>query len=102
VEEAVRAVLGAPGLFAVGVNCTPPAAVAGLLRRIAGVTDLPLVAYPNAGGDWDGSAWHGQVADPTALVDDWVAAGARLVGGCCGVGPDGVARIKATVARRGG
>jgi homocysteine S-methyltransferase len=80
IEDAVAGVL-LPQVAAVGVNCTAPEHVDELLARIRTVTELPLVAYPNAGGDWDaaakrwqdgGSSWNGN---------------AQLVGGCCGVGP---------------
>lgn len=89
----------APMVQAVGVNCTHPAFVGMLLRQAGGVTHLPLVAYPNHGADWDAQAkcWVG-TADGTDLprhLDEWLAAGARLVGGCCGVGTKGIAAIAA-------
>ncbi len=87
----------APAASAVGVNCTHPSLVTPLLRHAAEVTALPLVAYPNHGAQWDADAkcWIG-TADGTDLptyLDDWLAAGARLVGGCCGVGTKGIAAI---------
>ena len=87
----------APAASAVGVNCTHPSLVTSLLRQAAEVTDLPLVAYPNHGAQWDADAkcWIG-TADGTDLpthLDEWLAAGARLVGGCCGVGTKGIATI---------
>ena len=33
-------------------------------------------------------------------VDGWIARGARLVGGCCRVGPEQIATIAARVRRR--
>ncbi len=99
--DAVAAV--APTVQAVGVNCTHPSLVGSLLRDARSVAHLPLVAYPNHGADWDavGKCWRG-VADGTDLpqyLDEWLAAGARLVGGCCGVGTRGVAAIAAARAR---
>jgi homocysteine S-methyltransferase len=81
IEDAVRGVL-APPVAAVGVNCTAPEFVDELLTRIRVVTELPLVAYPNAGGDWDAAAkhWHGADARWSGSAD--------VVGGCCGVGRD--------------
>jgi homocysteine S-methyltransferase len=84
-----------PQVVAVGVNCTPPRLVADLLRH--GDDARPLVAYPNHGGRWDPftERWHD--AEPGVTLVDlapaWVASGARLVGGCCGVGPDEIARL---------
>ena len=97
--DAVVAVASA--VDAVGVNCTDPGHVGALLRSAASVTDLPLVAYPNHGATWDAAAkcWIGE-ADGTDLprhLSEWRAAGARLVGGCCGVGTKGIAAL--SVAR---
>lgn len=94
VESAARAVAAAPSVAAVGVNCTAPGFIAGVLRRMSGVTDLPLVAYPNGGRGWDpATGWSGT---GVALADDDVlawAGTAALIGGCCGVGPADIARI---------
>lgn len=95
VEDAVAAARSVPGLAMVGVNCTAPDQVAALLGRIGAVADLPLVAYPNSGQTWDAAAkrWRGEAHAGFDAIDDWVALGARLVGGCCGVGPDGIAAL---------
>jgi homocysteine S-methyltransferase len=100
IEAAVAAVASSPAVVAVGVNCTAPEHVTGLLRRMRAVTDLPLVAYPNAGRSWDAGAraWSGAAATtlPPALVREWIDAGARLVGGCCGFGPPAIAALAAS------
>ena len=91
----------APALFAVGVNCTAPPFVTPLLASARPVTDLPFVVYPNHGRAWDAEheCWVGDGDDHLAeRVAEWVALGAEFVGGCCGVGPDGVARIVAARA----
>ncbi|MGY1840990.1 MULTISPECIES: homocysteine S-methyltransferase [unclassified Modestobacter] len=84
-------------VIAVGVNCTDPAGVAPAVRVAAEAGGKPVVAYPNSGERWDAAArrWTGEpgVGDVTA----WVAAGARLVGGCCRVRPADVARVAAAV-----
>jgi homocysteine S-methyltransferase len=89
---------GIGAVVAVGVNCTDPGAVAPAVRVAAG-TGLPVVAYPNSGERWDADArrWTGAPSVGTADVAGWLAAGARLVGGCCRVGPGLVARIAAAV-----
>ena len=60
------------------------------------------MVYPNAGGVWDADSgtWSDQVAKdlPAELVRSWVGAGALLVGGCCGLGPDAVSGIAAALA----
>jgi homocysteine S-methyltransferase len=83
---------------AVGVNCTSPTFVAGLLCRLAEHTAKPLVAYPNHGRLWDAAheCWTGETTtDLAGLAGDWVAHGARLVGGCCGAGPSEIAELAA-------
>jgi homocysteine S-methyltransferase len=90
IEAAVRAV-ASPKVVAVGVNCTAPEFVDELLERIGAVTDLPLVAYPNAGRSYDAvtKTWSG---DPSSCT----FAGATLVGGCCGWGPRATAALSAS------
>lgn len=102
IELCVASVLQSPRVVAVGVNCCAPEHVLGLLTRIASVTDLPLVAYPNAGRRYHGGAWHGDPVDPAAfgrLVQAWIEAGARLVGGCCQIDCAHLRAAKAAVQR---
>jgi homocysteine S-methyltransferase len=82
----------ASAVQAVGVNCTAPELVAPLLRSCR--VDLPFVVYPNHGAAWDAQhkCWIGPAggAELPGHLPDWLAAGARLVGGCCGVGAEGI------------
>jgi len=82
-------------LVAAGVNCSDQVDVLGAVTIAADVTGLPAVAYPNRGGSWDADTrqWSYGAAVDLDLVDAWVAAGARWVGGCCGTGPDDVAAL---------
>lgn len=96
IETAIATALAGSSVIAVGVNCTAPANVAPLLERIGRVTDLPLVAYPNGGQSWDAEArvWEGPAEGFSGGdVARWVALGARYLGGCCGVGPSGIAGL---------
>jgi homocysteine S-methyltransferase len=95
VEDAVLAATQAPGVRAVGINCTAPEHVGELLERMAAVTDAALVAYPNAGGAYSPSTgWSNQTGGAAELLGRWVAnPQVALVGGCCGVGPEGIAVI---------
>jgi homocysteine S-methyltransferase len=72
-----------------------------LLGRMRSVTDLPLVAYPNAGGVW--SAETGMWAGVHGLgsVTDLLSAGARAVGGCCGTDADAIRALAEQLARTG-
>ncbi|HEX6868980.1 MAG TPA: homocysteine S-methyltransferase, partial [Candidatus Limnocylindrales bacterium] len=104
IEDAVRVADGVAGLVAVGVNCTAPRHVPGLLARARAATDLPLIAYPNGGDAWDAVTRRWIPADTAGAFDPraaagWSALGAGWVGGCCGTGP---AEIAAVVAAIGG
>lgn len=102
---AVAAERVAGQVTAVGVNCTAPRYVAPLLHSLSARSiTTPLVVYPNHGAAWDAEhdCWVGPTggAEIPGLVPTWLAAGARLIGGCCGVGPDGV-RALAALRRNG-
>jgi S-methylmethionine-dependent homocysteine/selenocysteine methylase len=102
IEEAVEAVRDAPGVIAVGVNCTAPEHVDELIGRIRATTSLPIAVYPNSGEGWDAAArrWTGTGAgrvDGEAAAR-WSAAGATLVGGCCRVSPSQVGAMAAALA----
>jgi homocysteine S-methyltransferase len=97
IELAVEAATSGESVVAVGINCTAPEHVPELLRRAATATDLPLIAYPNSGRVWDGNerGWLTLGDDRLALdaVAEWIDAGARIVGGCCGIGPAAIGEI---------
>jgi homocysteine S-methyltransferase len=104
IEDAVAAAVSSPRVVAVGVNCTAPEHVAELLARARTATDRPLVAYPNNGRAWDALSrrWSdaGAPTLPQSAIADWVQAGARLIGGCCGFGPEAVRTIAETLGQR--
>ena len=93
---------GVDEVVAVGVNCVDPAGVQPAVAA-AGVAGRPVVVYPNSGEGWDASArrWTGRSELRPADVGSWIAAGARLVGGCCRVGPDDIRALAAAVAGAG-
>ena len=84
--------------MAVGVNCTAPEHVTELVASAVAGSGRPAVVYPNSGEAWDGQArrWEGRPAgaavDPAA-AREWVALGARWVGGCCRVGSGDIAAL---------
>jgi homocysteine S-methyltransferase len=82
-------------IVAVGVNCCSPSEVLGAIVAARRVTDKPLVVYPNSGELWDAKnrTWVGEAGFPRELVEQWLEAGASLIGGCCRVGPAQIARI---------
>jgi homocysteine S-methyltransferase len=104
IEAAAALVAAAPTVEAIGINCTKPEHLGGLIARIrAAQPDLPIVLYPNAGRVWDGvaSVWLGDGTDvlPDSAVSSWFDSGVSLVGGCCGLGPQAIESVAAVAAR---
>jgi len=89
-EVARRLTLG--GASMLGVNCgAGPRELLAVLRRLAGATELPLSAFPNSGFPEyvDGRSIYLATPDYfAARAGEMVAAGATLIGGCCGTGPE--------------
>ncbi len=84
-----------PQVAAIGVNCTAPQHVAGLIRRIREQTEKPVVVYPNTGETYDAvtKTWHGSATPYHDFVRQWYEAGARLIGGCCRTTPEDIRGI---------
>ncbi len=99
--EAYAVLAGSRSIIAAGVNCSEQADVLGAVRAAVAATGLPAVAYPNRGGSWDSDTKQWAYGDPVdlGLVETWVAAGARFVGGCCGTGPADIAALAEHVVR---
>ncbi|GGQ18897.1 homocysteine S-methyltransferase [Streptomyces roseolilacinus] len=94
-EEAFGLAADADEVVAVGVNCCAPKDARRAVEVAARVTGKPVVVYPNSGETWDAAAggWRGRPTFSADLAEEWRRAGARLVGGCCRVGPDAVAAV---------
>lgn len=90
---------GVDEVLAVGVNCTDPGGV-GPAIDAARLSGRPVVVYPNSGETWDavGRRWTGTPGLSPGAVPDWLARGARLVGGCCRVRPSHIRQIARAVA----
>ncbi len=96
------AVLSGLRVTALGANCTVgPAVLVGVVAELARATDLPVSVQPNAGLPQRlgrqvryarNAAYFGEAARR------FVAAGATLLGGCCGTTPAHVRAISHAVA----
>lgn len=98
-EEAFALAAEADEIIAVGVNCCAPEDVDAAVATASRVTGKPVVVYPNSGEAWDAGAraWTGRSTFTAAQVGGWERAGARLIGGCCRVGPGAIAGITEAV-----
>jgi homocysteine S-methyltransferase len=86
------------GIFALGVNCTAPKYISGLIKAIkANAGSKKIVVYPNSGEIFNAESktWQ-SCSDPhlfAALTKEWLALGADILGGCCRIGPDHISTI---------
>ncbi|MEU7060950.1 homocysteine S-methyltransferase [Streptomyces sp. NPDC046197] len=98
-DEAFALAADAEEVIAVGVNCCAPQDAGAAVATAARVTGKPVVVYPNSGEEWDAEArvWKGRSAFTAERVEAWQAAGARLIGGCCRVGPAAITEVARTL-----
>jgi homocysteine S-methyltransferase len=102
------------GADVIGCNCSVgPVAMLDVIERVRSLTSLPLAAQPNAGMPRSVEGRNIYLCSPEYMASyarKFVAAGVRLVGGCCGTTPEhirvmksalrvGEARAKANPAR---
>lgn len=93
------------GAQAILVNCTPAADTLKFLDALADADlSVPIGAYANAGSPDEGCGWHASDSHSShKYADDaraWLDAGASIIGGCCGVGPDSIKRVSELVKQR--
>ncbi|ABZ85047.1 methionine synthase, putative [Heliomicrobium modesticaldum Ice1] len=93
--------LEAMGADVIGVNCSlGPAQLLPVIEAIAGATNLPISAQPNAGMP---ELIDGRTVFPMSPEEfaSWApklaAAGATYLGGCCGTTPEHIAAAKAAL-----
>ena len=89
-----------PQIVAVGINCIALENTTDALSYLHSQTPLPLVVYPNSGEHYDAltKTWHhhGEAcATLEGYLPQWLAAGAKLIGGCCRTTPKDIAALKA-------
>jgi len=99
--EAVELCAAHPRVAAVGVNCTAPEFITPLMSKARDVTDLPLIAYPNSGEVFEpaGKTWQpgDQGQDMREAASEWLSLGVNVIGGCCRVGPEDIAKLRLTL-----
>lgn len=103
-ERSVKA-LEAAGAAAVGANCTLDSAqMVGLARALRRLTALPVIIQANAGQATlgvDGRVVYSQGPDAyLRSVPEILAAGANLIGGCCGTNPETIRLMAGLVFER--
>ncbi len=99
--EAAAICLEALGAAAIGANCsTGPDKMEEIIKRIASVTSIPVIAKPNAGlpkVDESGNTVYDMSPDVfCSEMKRLIMAGASVIGGCCGTDPSFIRLIHDT------
>ncbi len=92
------------GAAAVGINCScGPEQLVSLVRNMKAVSKVPLLIKPNAGLPTiteEGEAVYPMGPEEFARhMQALLDAGAQIVGGCCGTGPQFIAALKKQLER---
>ncbi|MGA9717368.1 MAG: bifunctional homocysteine S-methyltransferase/methylenetetrahydrofolate reductase [Acidobacteriaceae bacterium] len=99
--DVAAARLAGAGADAIGVNCsTGPATVLTAIERMRAVTELPLVAMPNAGMPRNVDGRNIYLCSPEYMASfarKFVRAGVQFVGGCCGTTPNHIRAMKSAI-----
>lgn len=102
--EAAVVVLQSLGASAVGVNCSAgPETLVSVVERMAKVSEVPIIAKPNAGlpAFADGKTVYEMTpGEFAAHMEKLADAGASVLGGCCGSEPEHIHAVKDMAARK--
>jgi homocysteine S-methyltransferase len=89
------------GADVIGCNCSVgPVAMLDAIERVRAATSLPLAAQPNAGIPRSVDGRNIYLCSPEYMASyarKFVAAGVRLVGGCCGTTPEHIRVMKSAL-----
>ena len=89
------------GVEVIGCNCSVgPVAMLDVIERVRALTSLPLAAQPNAGMPRSVEGRNIYLCSPEYMASyarKFVAAGVRLVGGCCGTTPEHIRVMKSAL-----
>lgn len=89
------------GADVIGCNCSVgPVAMLDAIERVRALTSLPLAAQPNAGIPRSVEGRNIYLCSPEYMASyarKFVAAGVRIVGGCCGTTPDHIRVMKSAL-----
>jgi S-methylmethionine-dependent homocysteine/selenocysteine methylase len=89
------------GPAAIFVNCAAAPVITAALRELRELTALPIGAYANVGHVDDERGWspNGGITGERYAehAAEWIALGARVVGGCCGTHPEHTAALRRVI-----
>ncbi|WFR64466.1 homocysteine S-methyltransferase [Paenibacillus amylolyticus] len=86
-----------PQIAAIGLNCAPMEVVTEAVSILSRASDKPVIVYPNSGEvydaatkTWSGQGTCGRMSDAS---EQWIAAGAKIIGGCCRTTPHQIGEL---------
>lgn len=99
--QTAAVVLESLGAAAIGTNCsTGPDKMTEIIRQMAAVTTVPIIAKPNAGlpslDEAGNTIYDMEAPEFAASMKELVEAGASILGGCCGTTPEYIRMLKET------
>ena len=103
INECTTIIANHPKVFAVGVNCTAPKYISGLIRSLKKSSGSKrIVVYPNSGEVYNAEtkSWMG-LSDPGVFAEmakEWMELGSDIIGGCCRIGPEHIKSIAEAMA----
>ncbi len=104
IEECAAFLSGHSNIFAIGVNCTSPKYISGLIKSIKSASgSKKIVVYPNSGEAYNAESktWLG-LSDPKLFIEmakEWEKLGADIIGGCGRIGPHHIKCMSETLAK---
>ncbi|MGB0838146.1 MAG: homocysteine S-methyltransferase [Flavobacteriaceae bacterium] len=99
IEELAKLFGGHEKVFALGINCTKPEYISGLISRMKPfIQDKQIIVYPNSGEAYNATSktWIG-ISNPedfATMTREWSNLGADIIGGCCRIGPEQIEKIR--------
>lgn len=99
ISECIRALEPFDCVVAVGINCTAPKFIGGLIEKINTETTKPIIVYGNLGNYYDPNSktWCEHDRNEAKSYLDyallWKNLGAKIIGGCCGTTPTEIKQI---------
>ena len=99
IEDCVDILSDHPNIFAIGVNCTSPKYISGLVKAIKPkIKDKRIIVYPNSGDVYNAETkvWS-ELSSSEQLLNqakEWINLGVDIIGGCCRIGPEEIKSLK--------
>jgi len=99
IEDCIDILSDHPNIFAIGVNCTSPKYISGLVKAIKPrIKDKRIIVYPNSGDVYNAETkvWSDLSSSEQLLTHAirWINQGVDIIGGCCRIGPEEIKSLR--------